>query len=122
MTKKDVLIIDDNTGMRDILTYLLEDEGFTAESCADGITALKVIKDQTFNIYLIDYRLPEMMGDAVTVHVREFLPDAYIIGYSIEHREREFLKAGADKFILKENLIRELIRSIKDSDKLNSCV
>jgi DNA-binding response OmpR family regulator len=119
MDKKNVLIIDDNVMMQHILTFILEDEGFTVDSCADGVTALNLTKEQAFKVYLVDYRLPEMMGDAVTVDLRKRYPDAYIIGYSIEHREQDFLKAGADKFIIKENLIRELIPSIKDTDRLN---
>jgi CheY-like chemotaxis protein len=112
---EDVLIIDDNSGMRHVLTVLLEDEGFSAASCPDGAAALDLAKKQHFKIYIIDYRLPEMMGDAIAAELRKMHPDSFIIGYSIENKEEPFLKAGVDKFIVKDDLINQLIPSIKDT-------
>jgi DNA-binding response OmpR family regulator len=46
--------------------------------------------------------------------VRKMNPGSFIIGYSMEPKEIAFLNAGADKFIIKDHLMKELIQSLKD--------
>lgn len=115
---EDVLIIDDNAGMRHVLTFMLEDEGFSVASCPDGKTALDLAKNRPFKVYIIDFRLPEMRGDAIAAELRKMYPDTFMIGYSIENKEQSFLQAGVDKFIIKDDLINQLIPSIKDTIKV----
>ncbi len=114
MNQKEVLVIDDNQVTRDALKMILEEEGFIVNGCASGRSALDLTKEKSFGIYLIDYRMPEMNGDAVTAELRKLHPDSFIIGFSIEHKEQNFLAAGADKFIIKDRLGKELIQLIKE--------
>jgi DNA-binding response OmpR family regulator len=109
----DVLVVDDNKTIQWGLTVLLEDEGFTVKTCPCGRTALELANEHTFNIYIVDYWLPEMKGVDVTVELRRMHPSAVIIGCSIEAKEQVFRSAGADAFILKENLQVELLPSIR---------
>ncbi len=108
----DVLVVDDNQTIRWGLTVLLEEEGFTVETCPCGRSALELAGKRAFNVYLVDYWLPEMKGVAVTTELRKAHPSAAIIGCSIESKEQAFLSAGADAFILKENLSVDLLPSI----------
>jgi CheY-like chemotaxis protein len=114
VNQEEVLVIDDNQVMRDALRMILEDEGLTVNSCASGRHALDLTKEKRFGIYLIDYHMPEMNGDAVTAELRNLHPDSFIIGFSLEHKEQAFLAAGADKFIIKDQLDKELIQFIKE--------
>lgn len=111
--KGEVLVIDDNDPTRDILKVLLESEGYAVDSCASGRAALDLTKERPFGIYVVDYRMPEMNGDAVTVELRKLSPGAFIVGFSIENKEREFLSAGANTFITKDRLNKELVQLIK---------
>jgi DNA-binding response OmpR family regulator len=108
-----VLIIDDNQMIRQGLTVLLEDEGFTVEACPCGNSAMEISGQRAFNVFIVDYWLPEMKGIAVTAELRRAHPSAVIIGCSIEFKGQAFLSAGADAFILKENLPIELLPSIR---------
>ena len=110
MSKGTVLIIDDHLLIRDTLETLLKTEGFTAISCASGKAGIDLAKRNNIGIFLIDYKLPDMIGDEVTAVLRTLCPDAFIVGFSIDSREREFLKAGADKFINKDQLDNKLIQ------------
>ncbi len=92
---------------------LLEQEGISVSSCADARSALDLASNRSFDIYVVDYRMPELSGDSLTSQLRQMYPDSFIIGYSIEHKEQEFLAAGADKFVSKDHLLTELILSIK---------
>ncbi len=113
VTKYEVLVIDDNEMTRDVLILLLEDEGFSVNGCADGISALDLAKQKPFKVFLVDYRMPRTNGDEVASLLRKLSPESFIIGYSVESKEQEFLSAGADKFILKDRLLAELLPSIR---------
>ncbi len=113
MTGQDVLVVDDNAVTRDLLAMILGGEGFLVESCSNGISAIELAKERSFQIYVIDYSMPGIKGDEVTSEVRKLHPDSFIIGYSIEQKETRFLEAGADKFIIKDHLTNELVQSIK---------
>jgi DNA-binding NarL/FixJ family response regulator len=114
MSKGTVLIIDDHLLIRDTLETLLKTEGFTVISCASGKAGLDLARRNNVGIFLIDYKLPDMIGDEVTAVLRTMCPEAFIIGFSIDSREREFLKAGADKFINKDQLDNKLIPYINE--------
>jgi CheY-like chemotaxis protein len=114
MSKGNVLIFDDHLLMRDTLKTLLQNEGFAVSCCASGREGLELAKKSAIGIFLVDYRMPDMNGDEVTVVLRTLFPGAVIIGFSIECREREFLKAGADKYIDKGQLDEKLVQYLND--------
>jgi CheY-like chemotaxis protein len=113
MRKEEVLVIDDNQMTRDTIMLLLEDQGFSVQGCANGKSAIDLSKRKNFAIYLIDYRMPGMKGDAVAAMIRKLSPEAYIIGFSLESKEQAFLEAGANKFIIKDHFDKKLIPLIK---------
>lgn len=114
MSKGTVLIVDDHLLIRDTLETLLKSEGFTVSSCASGRAGLDLARKNNIGIFLVDYKLPDMKGDEVTLVLRTLCPEAIIIGFSIETREREFLKAGADKFINKDQLDNKLVQYLNE--------
>jgi OmpR-family two-component system manganese-sensing response regulator len=113
MKKEEVLVIDDNEMTRDTIKLLLEDEGFAVQGCTDGTSAIGLSERKNFAVYLIDYRMPGMTGDVVAAMIRKFAPEAYIIGFSLESKEKVFLDAGADIFIIKDHFDKKLIPLIK---------
>lgn len=118
MNKEAVLVIDDNEITREALKILLEDEGFAAHSCANGRSALDLTKEKYFSVFIIDYRMPEMNGDAVAAVLRKLYPESFIIGFSLESKEQEFLEAGADTFIIKDHFDKKLIPLIRQRSAL----
>ncbi len=110
---KKILIIDDNEVISSILKTHLEGSGFTVQMCRSALEGLALTREHRFDVYIIDYRLPDYKGDTVTTVIREIQPSAIIIGYSIEPKEQAFLDAGADKFMFKEKLPVELVAFIR---------
>ncbi len=113
MNKDSVLIVDDNQMTRVALKAFVEDSGIPVDTCADGKSALDIARESRHGVFLIDYRMPEMKGDEVTTQLRALRPDAFIIGFSIETKERAFLDAGADVFLDKAQLLNNLIEVIR---------
>jgi CheY-like chemotaxis protein len=110
--QKDVLIVDDNDLTRSMIGALLDGEGFTVQMCSDGISALESAKARCFHAYIIDYHLPHIKGDVLASVLRKLHPAAIIIGCSIVAKERTFLSAGANCFILKEELASNLLPAL----------
>jgi CheY-like chemotaxis protein len=110
MGAEDVLVIDDNETTRDSLKMLLESEGYDVSCSADKRLALEFSEEKKFAIFLIDFRMPGINGAELTLLLREFYPNAFIVGISFDHKESEFLLAGADAFVSKADLSTKLVQ------------
>jgi CheY-like chemotaxis protein len=106
--RKSILIVDDDELLPGIIRGVLEDGGHAVSCCHNGADAIELLKERNFDVILTDYQMPGMKGDVVCRLLRRHRPDAFIIGFSIEHKDEAFLNAGADAFIRKDRLIQEL--------------
>ena len=70
-----VLVIDDESGVRDMLVDLLMQTGFEVEAMADAPSALKILESKSFDIILSDVRMPGMDGEAFYHALRESFPE-----------------------------------------------
>jgi CheY-like chemotaxis protein len=108
LIKKSILIVDDNELLSNALQSLLEDDGHTVSCCHNGLDAIELLKEQNFEVIITDYRMPDMKGDVVCKLLRDNQPDVYIISCSSDNRGKDFLSAGADIFIRKDQLVQDL--------------
>ena len=60
---KRVLVVDDEESVRESLADFLRDYGYEVISAESGEEALKFIEENTFDLALVDIRLPQMSGD-----------------------------------------------------------
>lgn len=60
-----VLIVEDETFLRELYEELLNDEGFNVTVALDGVEAMEKIADQTFDLTLLDIMLPRKDGLSV---------------------------------------------------------
>ncbi len=114
MNRDSVLIVDDNRMTRDILKTLIKESGFSVDTCEDGESAIHIAMHGRHAVFLVDYSMPGMTGDRLTVLLRTLRPDAFIIGFSLEDKERDFLEAGANIFLNKAHLFTGLIPVIQN--------
>jgi CheY-like chemotaxis protein len=110
---KNVLLIDDNKLFSDTVQLILESEGYEVCCCDNGSQALGLLHDKSFCAAIVDYHLPGMNGVELTGKLRTTCPDALIIGFSLDHKEKEFLGAGADRFYPKP-LINEVLLQLNE--------
>ncbi len=61
-TAASILVVDDNDGNRDMLSRLLSRYGFTAQAADSGPAALERMRDQRFDLILLDLVMPDMSG------------------------------------------------------------
>jgi len=74
-----VLIVDDEEGIRESLSGILEDEGYTVVSTGTGEDALKIIQEQTPDLIILDVWLPKMDGLAALQEIKISKNDIPII-------------------------------------------
>jgi DNA-binding response OmpR family regulator len=66
-----ILIVDDDPHAVEILTRMLEREGYDCVSAASGAAALQLVRAQTVDVILLDVMMPEMDGLQVCERLRE---------------------------------------------------
>jgi DNA-binding NtrC family response regulator len=103
-TSGSILIVDDETVVRESLAQWFIDEGFHVEAFANAREALLAASRSAFEAALIDIRMPGMDGMELQSRLKESCPDLAIIimtGYASVETAVDALKAGAYDYITK---------------------
>lgn len=115
--QSDILIVDDEEGMRETLCELLHLKGFRAESAKDGYEAEKKIIEFQPRIVILDIRMPGLNGVETLRRLKKIKPDAtYLMmtGYAVQQLRKAALKEGALAVLEKPFSVVELINIIKN--------
>nr|WP_321268357.1 response regulator [uncultured Sulfurimonas sp.] len=105
-----ILIVDDNFNNRTILRLLLQDYkednnvDFEVYEASDGLEALKMCKEDSFNIVFMDIMMPNKDGVEATKAIKEINLGIMIIAVSAVDdnvRKKEILDIGAEDYIAK---------------------
>lgn len=109
-----VLVVDDARSARSGLVEILERQNFRVIEALSGKQALDILQeDETIELVITDYHMPDMDGYQLTRKVREYRSseDLRIIGVSSSTDRllsASFLKAGASDFIYRPFVLEEL--------------
>lgn len=106
MTKINILIAEDDKDIRDLIVLTLGFHGFNVSSAKDGKEAVEIVQEQSFDIILMDVRMPRMTGYEACRRLKEDekTSDIPIIFLSAKGQETEIqtgLSAGAADYVLK---------------------
>jgi putative nucleotidyltransferase with HDIG domain len=103
-----ILIVDDEQGIRRLLTYGLGLAGFDCRDASGGSEALKLLETQPFDAVISDLRMPGISGLDLLKGVREKHPRvAFLMATAVDDVRVgiQAMKAGADDYLLKPFLI-----------------
>jgi len=76
---KSILLVDDEEGIRKVLSILLADMGYEVYMAADGTEALRVFEDLRPPIVLTDIKMPEMDGIELLRKLKQISPETEVI-------------------------------------------
>jgi two-component system KDP operon response regulator KdpE len=110
-----VLVVDDEPGIRHLMSRALAPFGFRVISCETGEEAMRVAAEASPQLILLDVVLPDMSGIEVMERLREVSDVPVILmtaRSSIADKERGF-ELGADDYVTKPFDIGELIARIE---------
>lgn len=123
LTATRLLLVDDNTDMRDYVRRLLSDRGYTVETAIDGLMALSLIEQQAPDLVLTDVMMPRLDGFGLLQALRtdpktRNIPVVLLSARAGEEARIEGLAAGADDYLVKPFSARELLARVEANLKM----
>ncbi|MDQ3258752.1 MAG: sigma-54 dependent transcriptional regulator, partial [Acidobacteriota bacterium] len=106
-----ILIVDDEQGMRQLLSLVFGRANHLVRAAESGRRALDMLRAEPADLIISDVKMPDLDGIEMLRAVREFLPDVAVImmtAFATVEAAREAFKLGADDFIQKPFDIDEL--------------
>ena len=119
--QKRILVIDDDKSILRTFTRILQKNGYDIEVAETGKEAMEKAKKQSFNLALIDIRLPDIDGTELLIKLQQTLPDAVkimITGFPSLETGIKALDEGADAYLVKPVKPEELIALIEEKFRL----
>ena len=114
MTTK-IFVIDDDTAVTDLLTVLLNTQGFQVWATNSSSEGLTQIREKAPDLVILDLMMPEMDGWEVCKAVRAFsdVPIIVLSALNDPSMVASVLDAGADDYLTKPTPSRVLVAHIK---------
>jgi two-component system phosphate regulon response regulator PhoB len=116
--KKRILCIEDEAAIRSMIRFSLEREGFVVQEVVDARTARDMAADQSPDLMLVDWMLPDLSGPELIRRFRSdpLTRDIPIIMLTAKSEEDDMihgLDAGADDYLIKPVSLKSLSARIK---------
>ncbi|KAI9549283.1 hypothetical protein GHT06_007574 [Daphnia sinensis] len=114
--KAHLLYVEDDESLSFVTRDNLELQGYKITYCENGKEAMTVIKQQSFDLCILDVMLPDVDGFTIAEEIRRFdtqVPILFLTAKSMKEDRIKGLKLGADDYITKPFSIEELILKIE---------
>jgi two-component system response regulator PilR (NtrC family) len=122
--KPRILIVDDETSMREFLSIMLEREGYSPVAAACAENALQLLDEQAFDLVISDVNMPGLDGIGLLERIKSSKPDTVVMmitAFSTTEQAVEAMKHGAYNYIAKPFKVDEiklLIRNALEKQQL----
>ena len=111
-----VLVVDDERAIRKFLRAALNAQGYIVYEASNGEEALKAMREKSYDVIILDVRMPEMSGIQVMTELRKLDPFIEVIimtGYASVDNAKKIMELGAYDYMLKPYNIEELMEKIE---------
>jgi DNA-binding NtrC family response regulator len=112
-----ILVVDDDETIRTTMKAILEDEGYLVDLASTGEEAIQLTMKKTYNVALLDIRLPDMEGVELLKLMRDSVPrtrKVMVTGYPSMQNAIAALNKSADAYLLKPIDIEKLLNLVKE--------
>lgn len=112
MAETRILVVDDDSFVRDMLAFILEEEGYLLETAEHGLDALAKCLDDRFDLIVSDMNMPEMGGVELLEQLRDRevgTPVVILSGSNEMSEAAEAVRKGACHFLVKDENIQDTI-------------
>ena len=116
---KKIIIVEDDKDISSLIAYNLSKEGFMIEQAFDGVSAMQRVKEDIFNIVILDIMLPGIDGFDICRQIKEDPRyfRSFIVVVSAKCHEQDKLYAhllGADYYLTKPFNLASLMNAVKE--------
>jgi two-component system OmpR family response regulator len=111
-----VLVIDDEPGVRELISEALSLSEITAVQAADGLEALSFLRRERFDLLILDINMPKLDGLALLEKLRSegmLVPVLMLSARADKADINQGLRTGADDYLTKPFSIEELVLRVK---------
>jgi DNA-binding NtrC family response regulator len=116
MAGERILVVDDEEGMREFLTYMLEGESYEVSTATSGLEALEKVRHQEFALVLADIKMPGIDGLEMLRRIKEIDEQAVVIVMTAYASLDTAIKA------IKFDAYDYLVKPFADTDKVLSII
>ena len=109
---KKILVVDDDSLVRDLLCEILTEEGYSASGVSNGIEALEKLEAGRFDLVISDVEMPEMDGIDLAREMRSISSVPLILMSGNIYTKEESI-ALADYFLLKPFEFNDLLSIVE---------
>lgn len=131
--QKKILVVDDDTDIRELLEFDLAQSGYDVDTAKDGGEGLQKALSNNYDIILLDVMMPKMNGFDVCKNIRIHKPNVPILLLTAKgtiNDKTDGFNSGADDYIVKPFDIQEVLlrvrvllrRNSKEEDKQSKTV
>ena len=113
-----ILVIDDDETMRDWCQQILSQAGNKVETAEDGLKGLDILKKESFDLIILDLKMPGLSGMEVLQKVNEEYPETAVViitGEATVESAVEGMKTGAYDFIPKPFTPESFLTAVKQA-------
>ena len=118
--KKTVIVIDDDKSILRTLKRILQKSGYEVDTAETGKEAIEQLDKNTYDVALIDIRLPDMDGTDLLLIKRDSLANSVkivITGLSSVDSGAKTVEQGVDAFLMKPVKPEDLLSAIEEKLK-----
>ena len=115
MKKKKILVVEDEAKILEVVTSLMEKQGYEVYQAEEGKKALEIFNNNEISLIILDLMLPDISGEEICMKIRE-KSRVPIIMLTAKIEEANLLRGlyiGADDYITKPFSLMELVARVK---------
>jgi CheY-like chemotaxis protein len=110
-----ILLVDDEEHIRLLFKEELEEEGYLIDLASNGLEALEKLKEQRFDLVVLDIKMPGMDGIQTLNEIKKIDKDQHVILCSAYGEfKQDFSSWVSDAYVVKSADMRELKETIKN--------
>ena len=120
-----ILVVEDNDIYREMIINVLSTEGYQVTGANDGLKALKIIKQERFNIILMDLFMPNLDGLNTTKNIQKLsngveTPVIALTGNKNKENAKKWISIGLKGYLLKPSSKEEILNVVQEIIQKNN--
>ncbi len=110
-----ILIVDDENDIAELISDILEDEGYQTTIKNSGVDAINAVKNDCYDLILLDVMMPDLSGTEVCATIRSITscPIIFVTAKNTLSSKLVGFEVGADDYITKPFINEELVARVK---------
>lgn len=111
-----VLVVEDEKNLNRIISELMEDEGYSVDSCFNGLDGLDYARAASYDVIILDINMPKLNGLDMVRRLREegdTTPVLFLTARDSVSDKVEGLESGGDYYLVKPFDFSELMAVVR---------